>query len=167
MMRSTTENELVVLVDTHGAPIGTMDKMKAHMEGTLHKAFSVFVLNSDGHFLLQKRAATKYHSGGLWSNTCCSHPRPHETAMESAHRRLAEEMGLACDLSHSFSFIYRAELDNGLIEYEHDCVFVGYSDMMPTLNPVEASDWRYASADKILHEMKTIPEAFSAWFLLC
>jgi isopentenyl-diphosphate delta-isomerase len=133
-LATTDQSEHVVLVDAFDNDIGTMGKMEAHQVGALHRAFSVFVFNSSGELLLQRRAIDKYHSGNLWTNTCCSHPRAGEPTLDAAHRRLREEMGMACDLTDMFSFTYRTEFDDGLIEHEIDHVFVGYSDEAP--NPV-------------------------------
>ena len=119
-----------------------MDKMEAHQKGVLHRAFSVFVFNNAGELLLQQRADHKYHSGGLWTNTCCSHPAPGEKNADAAARRLYEEMGFNCELAHSFSFIYKAQFQNGLTEYEFDHVYIGYADSIPVLNMDEVQDWK-------------------------
>lgn len=117
-----------MIVNTSGQTIGTMDKMAAHKSGTMHRAFSVFIFNSKGQLLLQQRAFDKYHSGGLWTNTCCSHPKLGEFTLDAAHRRLQEEMGMDCELTELFQFSYRHEFENGLIENEYDHVFMGISD---------------------------------------
>ena len=127
----------VILVDENDVEKGIMDKMEAHQKGVLHRAFSVFVFNYAGELLLQQRADHKYHSGGLWTNTCCSHPAPGEKIADAAVRRLYEEMGFNCELAHSFSFIYKAHFQNGLTEYEFDHVYIGYSDSIPALNKEE------------------------------
>lgn len=156
--------EEVILVDQNDLEIGTMEKMEAHRKGLLHRAFSVFIFNSMGEILLQRRAATKYHSGGLWTNTCCSHPRPGETTLEAAHRRLEEEMGMNADLSPTFHFIYRAELDQGLIEHELDHVFTGVTDELPVLNHDETDEYKYVSADEITSDIQEHPERYTEWF---
>lgn len=159
--------EEVILVDDQDRPIGTMEKMEAHAKGQLHRAFSIFVFNSDGELLLHQRAFDKYHSGGLWTNTCCSHPRPGESVLEAGHRRLMEEMGMACDLQERFSFVYRSELDQGLIEHELDHVMFGVSDDLPVLNPEEVAAYRYASLEEISEEMADDPDLFTEWFKIC
>lgn len=157
----------VVLVDEHDAPLGEMAKLEAHEKGLLHRAFSVFVFNSRGELMLQRRAEDKYHSGGLWSNTCCSHPRPGESVETAAHRRLWEEMRLRCDLFSHFSFVYRAELDRGLVEHEYDHVLVGQSEVDPDPNPSEVAGWRWAPIDAIRRELSERPGDFTAWFRIC
>lgn len=159
--------EEVILVDDQDRPIGTMEKMEAHEKGLLHRAFSIFVFNSDGELLLHQRAFDKYHSGGLWTNTCCSHPRPGESVLEAGQRRLMEEMGMACELTERFQFLYRSELDQGLIEHELDHVMFGVSDDLPVLNPEEVAAYRYASLEEISEEMTDDPDLFTAWFKIC
>jgi isopentenyl-diphosphate delta-isomerase len=159
--------EEVILVDDQDRPTGTMEKMEAHEKGQLHRAFSIFVFNSDGELLLHQRAFDKYHSGGLWTNTCCSHPRPGETVLEAGHRRLMEEMGMACELDERFTFLYRSELDQGLIEHELDHVIFGVSDELPVLNPEEVAAYRYASLEEISDEMADDPDLFTEWFKIC
>ncbi len=156
--------ERVVLVDTDDVELGTLEKLRAHMEGALHRAFSVFVFNARGEMMLQRRAAAKYHSGGLWSNTCCSHPRPGEAVAAAAHRRLREEMGFDCALDEAFRFVYRADVGGGLTEHEYDHVFVGRFDGEPALNPAEVEAWRWVSTDQVCREVETTPEAFTFWF---
>ena len=155
------------MVDEHDRPLGSMEKLEAHRRGRLHRAFSVFIVNESGDLLLQKRAAQKYHSGGLWSNTCCSHPRPGELTRDAAVRRLQEEMGMRCQLDSLFSFVYRSELDHNLIEHEFDHVFLGYSEQSPVPDPNEVTDWRYASVEAIREEIRRDAKAFSAWFRIC
>lgn len=155
--------ETVILVDEHDHAIGQMEKLTAHQKGLLHRAFSVFIFNRKGELLLQRRAARKYHSAGLWTNTCCSHPRPEEALEAAANRRLQEEMGMNCDLSKQFSFIYRADFPNGLIEHEFDHVFFGLSDLEPIPNKAEVEEWRYVSLESLSKEIDTQPEAFTAW----
>ncbi len=158
--------ERVVLVDAEDRMIGTMNKIEAHEKGILHRAFSVFIFNSDGHWLLQRRASSKYHSPDLWSNTCCSHPREGEEIINSAIRRLKEEMGLYCQLRHQFHFSYRCQLPNGLIENELDHVLLGYSDTLPTCNEEEVSEFRYFTTQDLEESLKSHPEWFSVWFKL-
>jgi isopentenyl-diphosphate Delta-isomerase len=160
------QEELVVLVDARDHEIGTLPKLQAHVEGRLHRAVSVFVFNTAGEMLLQRRAAGKYHSAGLWSNACCSHPRPGETPHHAAGRRLHEEMGLACELSGVGTFLYRAELDSGLVEHELDHVFVGMVAEDPRPDPAEVGEWRWATAAAVQRDLARHPEQFSAWFPL-
>lgn len=159
--------ERVILVDISDRQIGTAEKLAAHRQGQLHRAFSIFILNSQGQLLLQKRAKHKYHSGGLWTNTCCSHPRPDETLSIATQRRLQEEMGITCDLQELFNFIYRAELDHDLIEYEFDHVFVGYSDRHPIINPNEAEDWQWIDLEKLQKDIQAHPEDYTYWLRDC
>ncbi|NCB69227.1 MAG: isopentenyl-diphosphate Delta-isomerase [Bacteroidia bacterium] len=154
----------VILVDEFDQPIGTMEKMEAHVKAALHRAISVFIFNSKGEWLLQRRAIEKYHSRGLWTNTSCTHPAPGETSLEAAHRRLHEEMGLKAELREVFSFKYIQELENNLTEHEYDHVFVGYSDELPVPNPDEVMDYKYISYQDLLQEVAESPEKFTAWF---
>jgi isopentenyl-diphosphate delta-isomerase len=163
----TSTEERVVLVDEQDQPLGEMEKLEAHRQGVLHRAISVFVFNGSGELLLQRRAAHKYHSAGLWTNTCCSHPRPGESVAEAAERRLMEEMGMDCPLTAQFSFVYRAEFEDGLIEHELDHVLTGHSDAEPTMNPDEVAEWRYASIEAVRDEMAAFPERFTPWFRIC
>lgn len=156
----------VILVGKNDKEIGTCEKLKAHKEGKLHRAFSIFIFNSKGELLLQRRAKTKYHSGGLWSNTCCSHPRPGETLENAAHRRLKEEMGFDCELKEVFSFIYKVKLDN-LFEHEYDHVFTGKFDGEPTLNPEEADDWKWINMGELKEDMQKNPNNYTFWFKIC
>ncbi len=157
-------NESVILVDETDLPLGQMEKQEAHIQGLLHRAFSVFVFNDAGALLLQRRAITKYHSGGLWTNTCCGHPRPGEDTRIAAQRRLQEEMGLELELTPLFHFVYRAELDQHLTEHEYDHVFVGKTNREPSLNPGEASAHRWISIKMVCEEIERTPELFTAWF---
>ena len=159
----TLPTEYVVLVDPSDREVGTEEKLAAHQRGALHRAFSVFVFNASGQLLLQRRAASKYHSAGLWSNTCCGHPRPHEPTSDAAARRLHEEMGISCALDHVGSFIYRAALEHGLIEHELDHVFTGDSDARPVMNDAEVAQWRWVDRATLVDEMTTEPERFTAW----
>ena len=157
----------VILVDENDAVTGFMEKMEAHEKGLRHRAFSVFILNSNGEILLQKRASGKYHSPGLWTNTCCSHPFPEENIQEGARRRLMEEMKLNVSLKHVFTFQYKAEFENNLIENEIDHVFIGFSDEKPELNPEEAEDWKYVSPETLEKDINNHPEDFTIWLRIC
>ena len=159
--------ESVILVNDKDMETGVMEKMEAHLTGTLHRAISVFVFNSRGEFLLQQRAHEKYHSGGKWSNTCCSHPRPGESPNSAANRRLKEEMGITCKLIHWFSFTYRAELDHGLVEHEFDHVFIGVTDDEPSPNASEVAAFKYITRDNLEREIKGNPDQYTEWFKLC
>ncbi|MFM7104242.1 MAG: isopentenyl-diphosphate Delta-isomerase [Flavobacteriales bacterium] len=156
--------EQVILVDECDLELGCTGKMRAHRDGLLHRAFSVFLFNDDGEMLLQKRAMTKYHSPGLWTNTCCSHPRPGETTDNAAKRRLMEEMGLLCDLTPAYSFVYRVEVGEGLVEHEFDHVFTGITDVLPSPNSDEVMAYRYIEIDHLLAEVSEMPAAFTPWF---
>jgi len=155
--------ESVVLVDTEDNEVGIAPKLEAHRRGLLHRAVSVFVFNSRGETLLQRRASRKYHSAGLWSNTACSHPRPGETPHAAAKRRLREEMGVRCSPRYAFRFLYRAELDRGLIEHELDHVFVGTSDAGPEPDPSEVEEWRWIGVAQLREELAAGPHRFTAW----
>ena len=156
--------EQVILVNEKDEPIGLMGKMEAHEKGLLHRAFSVFVFNSKQEVLLQQRAACKYHSPNLWTNTCCSHPRAGETNQQAGERRLQEEMGLQVPLQEVFSFIYKAPFDNGLTEHEYDHVLVGYSDAQPQINPEEVASWKWLSLEAIKEDILQAPQRYTAWF---
>jgi isopentenyl-diphosphate delta-isomerase len=138
--------------------------MEAHEKGVMHRAFSVFVFNSQGQMLIQKRADEKYHSPGLWSNTCCSHPRTGERVADAAHRRMVEEMGFDCDLEKAFTFIYKANVGDGLTEHEFDHVYTGMSDTAPVPNPEEVGDWKYIEMDALVRDMEENPDAYTVWF---
>jgi len=156
--------ENVILVNEQDQELGLMEKIEAHRKGLLHRAFSVFIINSHGELMLQQRAHHKYHSGGLWTNTCCSHPRHGETIEEASHRRLQEEMGFDCHMNKLFDFIYRADLDQGLTENEFDHLLVGYYDGEPVINPEEVADWKWMSLDKVEKELVNNPNEYTAWF---
>lgn len=156
--------EQVILVNEHDIATGTMEKMEAHEKAVLHRAFSVFIFNAQGHMLMQQRALTKYHSGGLWTNSCCSHPRPGENTQDAAMRRLREEMGFETDLQKVFDFVYRAPFDNGLTEYEFDHVFVGYFDGNIEVNSEEVNNYAFMSMTDIAAAIDDRPEMFTAWF---
>lgn len=154
----------VVLVDRLDTPIGTLEKQQAHLEGRLHRAVSVIVVNGRGETLLQRRAAAKYHSGGQWANACCSHPRPGEPVAEAARRRLAEEMGIDVEVSPAFEFVYRAEVGAELVEHEYDHVFLARWDGDPSPDPDEVEAWRWAPAAELPDEAAQAPAAFTPWF---
>ncbi len=156
--------EKVILVDENDVSVGTMGKMKAHESAVLHRAFSVFVFNEKDEMLLQQRALVKYHSGGLWTNSCCSHPRPGEDTKEAASRRLQEEMGFTTPINKVFDFIYKASFDNGLTEYEFDHVFVGYYDGKIKPDEKEVCNYAYEPMEKIEDLIKSKPELFTVWF---
>jgi len=157
----------IILVDKKDREIGSEFKLKAHKEGKLHRAFSIFVFNSEGEMLLQKRSPKKYHSGGLWTNTCCSHPKVGETVLESAHRRLKEEMGFDCKLSEAFSFIYKAKLDKNLTEYEFDHVLVGKFNGNPVINKNEVAEAKWIDLKFLAKDIKSYPQAYTFWFKKC
>lgn len=158
--------EHVILVDEHDNEIGTMEKMEAHQKGLLHRAFSLLIFNAKGEMLLQQRATSKYHSGGLWTNTCCSHPLPGETIEQAGIRKLKQEMGFACDLTYSHKFIYKVQLDNDLIEHEWDYVLIGYFDGIPAINENEAQAWKFESIESIQIDAKQNPDQYTCWFKL-
>jgi isopentenyl-diphosphate delta-isomerase len=153
----------VVLVDKNNRKIGVEEKIKAHKEGKLHRAFSIFIFNSNGKLLIQQRAKTKYHSESLWSNTVCSHPKPNETYLQATHRRLKEEMGFDCKLKKLFCFIYNTDFLNGLIENEYDCVFVGKFDGKPKPNRKEIMDYKWISMKKLKKDIILHPNKYSVW----
>jgi isopentenyl-diphosphate Delta-isomerase len=159
--------EQVVLVNERDEELGTMGKLEAHQKGALHRAFSVFLFDREGRLLLQRRASGKYHSAGLWTNTCCSHPRQGETLEAAAQRRLREEMGIEGHLEHRFSFIYKAGFDNGLHEHELDHVFFGRSDATPSPDPEEVAEWKRVPVQELDAEMKAHPERFTVWLRDC
>lgn len=162
------KEEFVVLVDEQDNDIGTMEKMEAHRKGVLHRAFSVFVFNDAGELLLQQRAIEKYHSGGLWTNTCCSHPRKGEKALDAAKRRLQEEMGFTLSvLKPQFTFIYNRKLDNELTEHELDHVIFGNYNGIPDFNTEEVCAYKYVSMEFLEADMKTNPDQYTEWFKIC
>ena len=160
---ATPAEERIVLVDEDDRPLGTMEKLQAHLEGRLHRAFSVFLFDPAGRLLMQQRAATKYHSAGLWSNTCCGHPRPGEPLREAAARRLLEEMGIRTELRALFPFVYRAEVGPHLVEHEVDHVLVGHFEGAPRPDPGEVADWRWIGIEGLRDEVLRRPEAFTSW----
>ena len=159
--------EKVILVDKNDNELGTMEKQEAHVKGLLHRAFSVFIFNDKNELLLQRRAVNKYHSGGLWTNTCCSHPRQNEKTEDAAKRRLLEEMGMRSILKKQFDFVYKAKLDNNLYEHEFDHVFFGFTNDLPIINPEEVEEYTYKTLEDIGNEMKTIPDKYTEWFKIC
>ena len=157
--------EKVIIVDTNDTLIGEMEKLEAHRKAKLHRAVSVFIFNSKGQLLLQKRALNKYHSPGLWTNTACTHPRPDESIEYAALRRLNEEMGIKHEnLIKIFDFIYKEQLDNDLTEHEFDHIFVGISDDLPNPEPTEVSDFEYIDTSLLLRQIKSNPEKYTVWF---
>ena len=155
---------LLILVDEQDNMIGTLAKLEVHRRALLHRAVSVFIINSKGEWMLQRRALNKYHSSGLWTNTCCSHPYPYETCPEAAKRRLWEEMGLQCELQEVFSFIYKEQVDNNLTEHEYDHVFIGITDDIPVPDKHEVIDWRALTFSDLETEIKHNPAFFTVWF---
>ena len=156
--------EEVILVDINDNPTGVADKMSAHLEGKLHRAFSIFIFNTEGKMLLQRRALSKYHSGGLWTNACCSHPLPNENTLAAASRRLKEELGFETAIEKIFDFVYKAEFENGLTEYEFDHVFAGEFDGAINFNKEEVMEMSVESISSIKESMSAAPEKYTAWF---
>ncbi|MDH7913127.1 isopentenyl-diphosphate Delta-isomerase [Winogradskyella sp. SYSU M77433] len=156
--------EQVILVDENDNPIGLMPKMEAHEKALLHRAFSVFVFNDNNELMIQQRAMHKYHSPGLWTNTCCSHQREGESNIEAGMRRLQEEMGFVTDLEETTSFIYKAPFDNGLTEHEYDHILIGYFNDKPNINEDEVAAWKWMSLDDVKEDIKNQPELYTAWF---
>ncbi len=156
--------EYVVLVDESDHQIGLMEKLAAHVTPHLHRAFSVFIFNSKGELLLQQRALTKYHSPGLWTNTCCSHPRDGETVIEAAARRLMEEMGMGCEIHEVYTFIYKAPVGQGLTEHEFDHVLIGRTDAPPVINTEEVASWKYMSLTDLEKDIELYPGLYTEWF---
>jgi isopentenyl-diphosphate delta-isomerase len=160
-------NDFLILVDEQDKQWGKLEKKLVHELGLLHRAFSVFIFNSKGEMLLQQRADDKYHSGGLWTNTCCSHPRYGEEMAEAIDRRLDEEMGIKCKTNFAFSFIYNAKFENGLTEHEFDHVYIGFSDSAPSPDASEVKSWKYLDLKSISDDIGNKPEAYTAWFKIC
>ena len=156
--------ELVILVDENDNERGTMAKLEAHQKNELHRAFSVLIWNSKNEMLIQQRADNKYHSAGLWTNACCSHPKANETTIAAAHRRLEEEIGICTSLTHAFHFVYQVAFENNLFEHELDHVFIGKYDEMPLLNPEEVKAFRWISLADLKTEIATKPDEFTFWF---
>ncbi len=158
--------EKVILVDELDNITGTLEKMEAHKNGVLHRAFSVLLFNSQGELLIQKRASSKYHSAGLWTNTCCSHPQPGETIEVAIRRKLKQEMGIDAAPEFAYKFVYKIALENGLTEHELDHVFIGSFDGIPNINHEEVEDWRFISMNNLKEEIKVNPNNFTHWFKL-
>lgn len=158
------EKEFVILVDKHDQEIGLMEKMEAHEKALLHWAISVCIFNSQGEWLLQRRALSKYHSGGLWANTCCTHPKPNETSEEAAHRRLQQEMGMESEIKELFSFTYKEALDHELSEHEIDHVFVGVTNQKPVINVDEVDSYKYISYEDLEKDINSNPQNYTVWF---
>lgn len=158
------KEEKVILVDREDKPIGTLPKMEAHEKGVLHRAFSVFILNQKGELMLQQRAHHKYHSPGLWTNTCCSHQREGEQNIDAGMRRLDEEMGFSVTLEELFSFIYKAPFDNGLTEHELDHVMLGHYEEVPQINTEEVAEWKWMSLIDIEADIAINPDEYTVWF---
>ncbi len=157
--------EKVILVDQNDKPIGSMEKMEAHIKGVMHRAFSVFIFNKKGELMLQQRALSKYHSPGKWTNTCCSHPRVGEETLTAAHRRMKEEMGFDTTIQEKFSFTYFSdEVGEGLIEHEFDHVFFGSFEDAPVINSEEVHAWKFMSMAEIEKDMIKNPQAYTVWF---
>ena len=156
--------EKVILVNEKDEQLGLMGKMEAHQKAVLHRAFSVFVFNKKGELLLQQRALDKYHSPGLWTNTCCSHQRDGETNLEAGKRRLQEEMGFYCDLEEVFHFVYKANFNNGLTEHELDHVMTGYHDQDPEINAEEVASFKWMLLEDVKSDIETNPELYTEWF---
>ena len=156
-------NQQLILVNENDEEIGFGEKLPVHQNAQLHRAFSIFVMNGQNQLLLQKRAFHKYHSGGLWANTCCSHPIRGEKQEDSIHRRLKEEMGFDCDLMRMFNFIYKVKLDNDLTEYEFDHVYLGRFDGDPNPNPDEVNDWKWMDLEKVKDDIKMNPQTYTYW----
>lgn len=157
-------NEYVILVNEEDMPVGRMEKMEAHEKAVLHRAFSVFIFNSQGQLLLQQRAGHKYHSPLLWTNTVCSHPREGEGTIDAAHRRIKEEMGMDCDFMEVFSFLYKADVGQGLTEHEYDHVFIGVSDIVPVINHDEVASWKYVDLSWLEADVVANSGDYTMWF---
>lgn len=156
--------EKVILVDENDQPIGLMEKMEAHEKALLHRAFSVFIINAKNELMLQRRALHKYHSPGLWTNTCCSHQRENESTLNAGTRRLQEEMGFVTPLEEKFSFIYKAAFDNGLTEHEFDHVLVGTYEKDPVINEDEVSEWKWMPLLDVKTDIENNPNEYTPWF---
>lgn len=159
-----SKEEFVILVDENDRQTGICEKLEAHEKGLLHRAFSIFLFNKDGDLLLQQRALEKYHTGGLWTNTCCSHPRPDENQEDALQRKLFQEMGINCPLTKIFEFTYSADLDRGLTENELDHVYIGEFSDAPNPNPAEVKDWKYVSLNQVKKEIQADGDQFTPWF---
>lgn len=158
------KEEQVILVNEKNEKIGLMPKMEAHEKALLHRAFSVFIFNNNNDLMLQQRALNKYHSPGLWTNTCCSHQRDGETNIQAGKRRLEEEMGFVADLQESISFIYKAPFDNGLTEHEYDHVLIGKYNDEPSINLDEVASWKWMPIEAIKADIALHPDNYTEWF---
>lgn len=158
------KEEQVVLVNKNDEKIGLMPKQEAHLKGVLHRAFSVFIFNEKNELMLQQRALDKYHSPGLWANTCCSHQRDGESSVDAGKRRLMEEMGFTSDLKETTTFIYKAPFDNGLTEHELDHILVGHYNENPNINPEEVASWKWMDLELVREDIKNNPDLYTAWF---
>jgi isopentenyl-diphosphate delta-isomerase len=156
--------EFVILVDENDNELGSMEKIEAHKKAVLHRAFSIFIFNDAGQMMLQQRALSKYHSPGLWTNACCSHPRPGETLEEAIQRRIVEEMGFSCEMEKVLDFIYKAPFDHGLTEHELDHVFIGKYNADPVINPEEVEAWKWIELNELLFDVKANPANYTVWF---
>lgn len=159
--------EYIILTDERDQFVGMMEKIQVHKLGLLHRAFSVFIFNTRGEVLLQQRAYDKYHSGGLWSNACCSHPRFEEKIPDAVNRRLWEEMGMHSNTDFAFSFIYKAAFENGLTEYEYDHVYIGITDDKPAPDKTEVRNWKYVNLSQLTQDIEQNPADYTEWLKLC
>ncbi len=158
------KEEQVVLVNENDEKIGLMPKQEAHIKGVLHRAFSVFIFNDKNELMLQQRALHKYHTPGLWANTCCSHQRDGESTLDAGKRRLMEEMGFTTALEERTTFIYKAPFDNGLTEHELDHILVGYYEADPEINPEEVASWKWMDLELVREDIQNNPEIYTPWF---
>ncbi len=164
IIEDKVQEECLILVDENDNKVGVGTKMQVHRQGALHRAFSVFIFDNQGRLMLQQRASTKYHSGGLWTNSCCGHPRPGESNLAASTRRLHEEMGFTCQLNEVDQILYRVDVSNGLVENEYNHTFIGAFDGKPALNPQEAEGWKWIAIADVFNAIKQNPEHFTAWF---
>lgn len=162
-----SNEDYLILVNEEDKPWGKLEKSLVHQLGLLHRAFSIFIFNNNGELLLQQRADDKYHSGGLWTNSCCSHPRYDEYILHAIDRRLEEEMGLQCKTEFKFNFIYKTEFENGLIEHEFDHVYFGVTDALPQPNSSEVKSWKYIDLHELENDINNFPEKYTVWLQLC
>lgn len=163
-MTKIPANKYVILVDENDHELGLMEKIEAHEKALLHRAFSVFIYNDKNQLMLQQRALTKYHTPGLWTNTCCSHQQQGETNIQAGKRRLQEEMGFTTELEETISFIYKAPFENGLTEHEFDYILIGRYNETPNINPEEVNDWKWMELDDIKIDIKKNPHQYTEWF---
>jgi isopentenyl-diphosphate delta-isomerase len=160
------QKDHVILVNERDEWVGSMEKMEAHRKGVLHRAFSIFVMNNKGEMLIQQRAEGKYHSGGLWSNACCSHPSPGESTLGAAHRRLQEEMGFDCELQPLFKLKYKSDVSGDMVEHELDHIYLGYYNREVVVNPKEVKSYKYVALEKLREWIEDQPDQFTNWFRL-